>query len=45
MQRAVVFTGAGQPLELTRSPTAEPRVAELLVRARVAVVPGTGKPE
>jgi alcohol dehydrogenase len=32
MPRAVVFTGAGRPLELTRFPTPQPRGAELLVR-------------
>ncbi len=32
MHRAVVFNGAGQPLELTRIPLPEPRGAELLVR-------------
>jgi alcohol dehydrogenase len=32
MERAVVFTGVGQPLELVRFPTPEPRGAELLVR-------------
>jgi alcohol dehydrogenase len=32
MQRTVVFTGAGKPLEIVRSPVPEPRGAELLVR-------------
>jgi len=32
MQRAVVFTGAGQPLELSSSPAQEPRSTEILVR-------------
>jgi putative phosphonate catabolism associated alcohol dehydrogenase len=32
MQRAIVFTGAGRPLELVRFPTPEPRGAELRVR-------------
>jgi alcohol dehydrogenase len=32
MQRAVVFTGAGRPLEMVRFPAPEPRGAEVLVR-------------
>ncbi len=32
MSRAIVFTGHGKPLEMLRSPTPEPRGAEVLVR-------------
>src|SRR4051812_14967549 len=32
MARAVLFSGAGEPLELIRFPTPEPRGAEMLIR-------------